>query len=147
MIVGDLYMLNMPASMTRTALYDHLKTVTTIRGTLYFKDNLYLSAMTFLSNLVSLNGAVYSNNPQLIDARLFSLQRLNGNVTVDGCDRLCPARYTAVGTAVDDRGCANPELLYFLHIDGPATRSDAGVVGGIMQKVLRNVTGGTVWCF
>ena len=139
-------MLNMPASMTRTALYAHLKTVTTIRGTLYFKDNLYLSAMTFLSNLVSLNGAVYSNNPQLVDARLFALQRLNGNVTVDGCDRLCPARYTAVGTVVDERGCANPELLYFLHIEGPATKSDVGAIGSIMRSALQNVTGG-VSCF
>jgi hypothetical protein len=145
-IVGDLYMLNMPASMTRTALYTHLKTVTTIRGTLYFKDNLYLSAMTFLSNVVSLNGAVYSNNPQLVDARLFALQQLHGNVTVDGCDRLCPARYTAVGTAVDERGCANPELLYYLHIDGPATKSDVGAIGSIMRSALQNVTDGTVSC-
>ena len=143
-IVGDLYMLNMPASMTRTALYAHLKTVTTIRGTLYFKDNLYLSAMTFLSNVVSLNGAVYSNNPQLVDARLFALQQLNGNVTVDGCDRLCPARYTSLRTAVDERGCANPELRYVLQIKGPATKSGVAVVGSIMRSALQNVTGGAV---
>ena len=143
-IVGDLYMLNMPALMTRSLLQSHLKTVTTIRGTLHFKDNLYLSSMTFLSNVVSLNGAVYSNNPQLIDARLFSLQQLNGNVTVEGCDRLCPARYTSLRTAVDERGCANPELRYFLQIKGTATKSDVGVVGNIMQSALQNVTGGAV---
>ena len=137
-------MLDMPASMTRTVLYEHLKTVTVIRGTLYFKDNLYLSAMTFLSNVVSLNGAVYGNNPQLVDARLFALQRLNGNVTVEGCDRLCPARYTAVGANVDDQGCANPELRYFVHIDGPVARRDAGVIGSILQSALHNVTGGVV---
>ena len=141
-------MLNMPASMTRAVLYAHLKTVTTIRGMLIFKDNLYLSAMTFLSNVVSLNGAVYSNNPQLADARLFSLRRLNGKVSVDGCDRLCPAQYTAVGTAVgravDDQGCAKPELRYFLHIAGTVTKSDLDVVGSIMQAVLRNATGNMV---
>ena len=139
-------MLNMPASMTRTSLFQNLKTVTTIRGTLYFKDNLYLSAMTFLSNVVSLNGAVYSNNPQLVDARLFALQRLNGNVTVDGCDRLCPARYTAVGTAVDDRGCANPELRYYLHIDGPAMKADIEAIGSIMRSAMQNVTNAMVSC-
>ena len=148
-IVGDLYMLNMPASMTRSLLQTHLKTVTAIRGTLHFKDNLYLSAMTFLSNVVSLNGAVYSNNPQLIDARLFSLQQLNGNVTVEGCNRLCPARYTSLRTAVDERGCANPELRYFLHIEGSATKNNVDVVGSIMRSALQNVTGGAVrvWVF
>ena len=125
-------------------MFEHLKTVTTIRGRLFFNDNMHLSAMTFLSNVVSLNGAVYSNNPQLVDARLISLQHLNGNVTAEGCDRLCPARYTAMGIAVGDAGCANPELRYFLHVDGPVTKSDVGVVGAIMQHVLRNVTGGKV---
>ena len=143
-IVGDLYMLSIPASISESALFEHLKTVTTIRGCLFFNDNLYLSAMTFLSNIVSLNGAVYRNNPQLIDARLSSLHRLNGNVTVEGCDRLCPARYTAVGMAVDEAGCVNPELRYFLHIEGPAAKSEIGVVGTIMQNVLRNVTNGGV---
>ncbi len=146
-IVGDLYILNLPASMTRSILLSHLKTVQTIRGALIFKDNLYLSSMTFLSNLVSLNGAVYFNNPQLIDARLFSLKSLSGNVTVEGCDRLCPARYTAVGTAVDQSGCANPQLEYFLHIEGPITAKDLPAISGIMATVVRNVTGGTVCSF
>jgi hypothetical protein len=103
--------------------------------------------MTFLSNLVSLNGAVYINNPQLIDARLFSLKTMSGNVTVEGCDRLCPARYTAVGTAVDQSGCVNPQLEYFLHIDGPVTANDLSTVGGIMATVVRNATGGVVCLF
>ncbi len=143
-IIGDLYILNLPASMTRTILLAHLKTVQTIRGALFFKDNLYLSAMTFLSNLVNLKGAVYINNPQLIDARLFSLKTMNGNVTVEGCDRLCPARYTAVGTVVDQSGCANPQLEYFLHIEGPVTANDLSTISGIMATVVRNTTGGVV---
>ena len=137
-------MLGIPASISELALFEHLKAVTTIRGRLFFNDNLHLSAMTFLSNVVSMNGAVYSNNPQLVDARLLSLQHLNGNVTVEGCDRLCPARYTAMGMADDDAGCVNPELRYFLRVEGSAMKSEIGVVGAIMQSVLRNVTGGKV---
>ena len=145
MVVGDLYILNIPASFTKAVLTQYLNALTTIRGTLHVRDNTYLSAMTFLSNVVSLSGAVYSNNPQMVDARLFSLHRLTGNVTVDGCDRLCPERYTTtVGAAVDERGCANLTMQYFVHVEGAATKNNVGIVGLIMRSVVQAVSGGMV---
>ena len=51
-VVGDLYILNLPITITRTMLFNNLKNILYIRGGLYFKDNLYLTAMTFMSNLV-----------------------------------------------------------------------------------------------
>ena len=148
MIVGDLYIINLGPTVTRTALLGYLKTVNEIRGYLHFKDNAYLSAMTFFSNLVGLHGAVYSNNPALIDTRMFSLSSLPYGVTVVGCDRLCPARYTATaGTIVDDSQCTNPQLEYFLNIEGPEVASDLELLNSVMQRVVRNVTNGVVCAY
>ena len=147
-IVGDLYIINLGPTVTRTALLGYLKTVNEIRGYLHFRDNAYLSAMTFFSNLVRLYGAVYSNNPALIDTRMFSLSSLPYGVTVVGCDRLCPARYTATaGTVTDDSQCTNPQLEYFLKIEGPAVASDLELLNSVMQRVVRNVTNGVVCAY
>ena len=144
-IVGDLYIINLGPTITRTALLGYLKNVKEIRGYLHFKDNADLSAMTFLSNLVRLYGAVYSNNPALIDTRMFSLSSLPYGVTVVGCDRLCPARYTTTaGTVTDDSQCTNPQLEYFLNIAGSAVASDLELLNAVMQRVVRNVTNGVV---
>jgi hypothetical protein len=143
-IVGDLYIMNLPVAVTRTVLFKHLKDIRHIHGVLHFKDNHYLSAMTFLSNVVSIYGAVYTNNPGLLDARLFSLTSLRDGVSVEGCDRLCPARFTAVGSTTDDSECPNPQLEYFMHVEGSMTASDLGVLSSVMARVVRNVTIGEV---
>ena len=57
-VVGDLYIMNLDATVTRTLLYGQLSTIKTVRGVLHFKDNAFLSAMTFMSNLESLGGSV-----------------------------------------------------------------------------------------
>ena len=134
-IVGDLYMQNMPTSVTKKLLFDTLQTVQFIKGKLYFIGNRYISAMTFFSNLIGLYGAHYSNNADLVDARMPSLQQLKGSVTVEGCDRLCPARYTAVGLS-DDAVCPNPIMEYYFGIQGDATVDSLPLVSSILQRVI-----------
>jgi hypothetical protein len=51
-ITGDLYIQDLPTSVTKKLLFDSLQTVRYVRGDLYFLDNPFISAMTFFSNLV-----------------------------------------------------------------------------------------------
>ena len=140
-VVGDLYIQSLAASVTKKLLLNNLQGVRYINGNLHFKDNQYISAMTFFSNLVGLYGAFYSNNAELVDARMPGLQgSIRNGVSVEGCDRLCPARYTAVGTVGDDSGCTDPLMKYFLNIVGTATVNDLALLSRIMARVVVNVT-------
>jgi hypothetical protein len=144
-IVGDLYITNLPSAVIRRTLVDSLGTIKTIRGVLYFQDNHYISAMTFLQNLVSVRGISYKNNQILVDARMPSLRELTGPVTVEGCYRLCPGRYSVVvGTIVSDVGCTNPELDYFYYVVGNAKRADLDVLGVLTHRIAQNVTNNEV---
>jgi hypothetical protein len=145
-IDGDLYITGLAVTVTKKVLFDNLKTVRSIRGVLYFHDNHYMSAMTFFSGLVEVHGISYQNNPTLVDARMPSLHDLKGEVVVDGCDRLCPARYTVVGASPDDSGCTNPLLEYSFHVVGDAQRHDLDVLGDLMVRVAQHVTDNEV-CF
>lgn len=144
-IVGDLYIVNTPASISIGVLTENLFSVERIRGTLYVKDNLYRTAMNFLPSLVSVAGVVYIDNPSLIDARIPSLESIEGGVSVVGCSRLCPARYTRAGVStVDDTGCTNQDVKYFASVVGSFAMSDVGLLGGIFTRILRNATEGKV---
>jgi hypothetical protein len=143
-ITGDLYIQDLPTSVTKKLLFDSLQTVRHIRGDLYFLDNPFISAMTFFSNLEGLHGAHYSNNAQLVDARMPSLEQLSGAVTVEGCDRLCPARYTTVGTVAEDDACPNPTIEYYFEIKGDASGDMIWVIRNAFARLLTNVTDGEV---
>jgi hypothetical protein len=92
-VVGDLYILNLPFEVTRTLLLDALKSIKVIRGTLHFENNIFSASMIFFDNLVEVQRIVLVNNPQLIDARFKSLRLLHGGVSVEGSPQLCPERY------------------------------------------------------
>ena len=62
------------------------------------------------------------------------------SLAASGCDRLCPARYTAVGTVGDDSGCTDPSMNYFLITVGTATVDDLALLSRIMARVVFNVT-------
>ena len=143
-VVGDVYLQNLPGSVTKSILFDNLKTVQYIRGMLFVKNNPVLSAMTAFSNLIGVTAVVYSNNPALVDARIPSLEHLTNGVVVEGCDRLCPSRYTTVGSASDDSGCANPVLEYFFYIAGDANSDSLPLLESITYRVMKNVTSGVV---
>ena len=145
-ISGDLYMQNIPVDVTRSILTSSLSTVKIIKGDLHFKDNEHLTSLVFLHNLVSVNNISLSNNPQLIDAKLASLQSMNGELSVEGCPWLCPARFTVIsgGPAVDDSGCSNVALTYYFHVDGPVLNSNLAVLGGVVSRVVSGLIGNNV---
>ena len=139
-VVGDLYISNLDSTLIRVVLFNNLQGIRTIRGSLYFVDNVFLTAMTFFSKLMSVTSIRYLNNPRLVDARMPSLTSLPEGVSVIGCDRLCPARYTAIGAAPDDSGCPNVIFRYHLHVAGPMQVSDVAHVVSVMDRTFRNVT-------
>ena len=97
-IHGDLFVTNIPSSVLEVLLLDLFSDVRVIRGNIYVNNNLFLTSLSFLGNLTSVNGISLLNNPNLVDASLPSLTSLNGDVTVKGCFRLCPARYPRLST-------------------------------------------------
>jgi hypothetical protein len=147
-VVGDLYISNLESSIIRAVLFSNLQGIRSIRGSLYFDNNPYLTAMTFFSKLESVTSVRYLNNPRLVDARMPSLTSLPGSLSVTGCDRLCTARYTAVGAGPDDSGCPDVSLYYYLHVDGLMQVSDVATIVAVMDRTLRNVTQNQVgMCF
>ena len=110
------------------------------------KDNAYVSALTFFSNLIGIYGATFINMPILVDARMPSLKQLRDGVTVEGCDRLCPARYTTIGVSPDDSGCTNPAMEYFLRVVGNFQSNDMLLLADVMARVVVSKTNGLV-CF
>ena len=147
-VVGDLYISDLDSSIIRSTLFSNLQGIRSIRGSLYFDNNPFLTAMTFFSKLESVTSIRYLNNPRLVDARMPSLISLPGGVSVIGCDRLCPVRYTAVGAGPDDSGCPDVSMFYHLHVDGPMQVSDVATIVAVMDRILRNVTQNKVcWYF
>ena len=146
-VVGDLYIADLPQSITRGVLLGNLGSIQYVRGDVYFRDNQFIVSMVFLDNLVGVRNIHLENNAELVDARMVGLVQLLGNVTVDGCDRLCPARY-AHGTSsllagTSQAGCANATLNYFLWVQGTFNPTTAvPLLGSLMACVLRNVTDG-----
>ena len=108
------------------------------------KDNVYITAMTFMSNLLGLYGAYYENNPALVDARLPSLIELRDGVTVDGCDRLCPARYTVLGASPSDAGCPTRRMEYYFWVTGAARVSDLPLLAEPFRRLVTNLTNNVV---
>jgi hypothetical protein len=135
-IDGDLYIMGLAVTVTKKLLFDNLKTVRSIRGVLHFHDNHHISAMSFFSELTEVHGISYQSNPILVDGRMPSLAVLRGDVVVEGCDRLCPARYTIVGDSPDDSECTNPLLEYSFRVVGDARREDLEVLGNLTARVL-----------
>ena len=144
-VVGDLYIMNLPLIVTKKLLLLNLQDVQYIRGTLYVENNEFLTAMTFFSHLLGVEGIYYGNMPVLVDARMPSLMKLNGNVTVIGCGRLCPARYSVVGPSPNQAGCSNATVNWYLYVVGDATASAVvHVLLNVSSKVFLNVTDGMV---
>jgi len=139
-VIGDLYIMGLPVTVTKKVLFDNLNTIQYIRGDLYMKDNAYMPAMTFFSGLLGVYGIHYENNIILSDARMPSLIQLRGPVTVDGCDRLCPSRYTSLNSAADDPSCTNALVDVYLYLSGNFKMSDLPLIGMTLSSIVQNVT-------
>ena len=109
------------------------------------ENNPFLNAMSILGSLVAVESISYLNMPILVDARMPGLQQLPGNVSVVGCDRLCPARYTVVGPSPNQAGCSNSTVNWYLHIDGTATANDLHALENVTSRAVFNATNGEVW--
>ena len=144
-VAGDLYIIDLPTSVAKAALFDYLKTVRVIQGHLYIMHNAHLPAMTFLSELVRVDGITYLNNPILVDAHLPSLENHDIPIAVEGCPRLCPARYTdKTYSGLDESECADTGVKFFLHVVGNASVEAIDLLGAVMARVVRNTTQGEV---
>jgi hypothetical protein len=140
-IVGDLFISFLPRSIYRAVLAAAIGSVQEIRGVLYVTNNPYLTAMTFFSRMTALKGVQYFNNPSLVDARLFALERLDTPAFVKGCDRLCPAQYTRLGLAASSEPCSNQSLRFPFFLPGQFQLSDIeGPFLSIMRRVIDQLT-------
>ena len=143
-VSGDLYIMGLPSSISKGTLLANLQAITAINGVLHFQDNLFLTSLLFFKNLVSLEGGYYNNNPQLVDARLPSLQTLSGDVEVYGSPRLCPARQTKVGYGGDDSGCTNLDEVFFYDVQGSITIADLPLFANVITRVMSSISNGQV---
>jgi hypothetical protein len=145
-LVGDVYISNLPTTINEDVLFSSLQSVQEIRGGLYVKDNLYLTSLSCMRNVRRISGGVYYvNNPNLVDTRMPLLGKLGGAVVVDGCDRMCGARYTTAVAVPDDPTCTNLKRLGFFHFNGP--RIPANVVAltaNVTAIALRSISNGIV---
>ena len=99
--------MNLDESVDEDLLFDSLKTIQLMRGSLVIKDNPYLASLYFLRNVVSIGNLTLLNNPNLVDARLSSVVSI-GSVNVLGSNRLCPARYpSTMNLVTNQRECVN----------------------------------------
>ena len=145
--MGDLYIINLPIAISRTTLFNNLLNVQYIRGSLYFLNNVFLTALTFFSNLKGVYGVYLENNPLLVDARFPALAMpfLYPNY-VDGCNRLCPQRYPAFGPAVDDTGCPTRQMEYYYWVQGDATPSTLATLAAVHANMITSFIGSNDVC-
>ena len=128
-IVGDLFITNLPGSVGAGLIRASFSKVRQIRGMLYIVNNAQLPSSNVFSSLTTVDGIRLHNNPALYDARIPTLKQIKANsVSVFGCDRLCPARYPSTQIVVDQGGCANSTLKYFVHVDGDITAEDVDLL-------------------
>ena len=145
-ISGDLYIINLPATITDSVLLENLQGITAINGALHLQGNLFVTSLQFFRNLAVLQGGYYySNNPQLVDARMPGLQTLGAEAVVEGCDRLCPARYTKLGSSGHDGDCAKLNEEFFYNIQGSVTIADLPVFVDVITRMMTSISNGQVW--
>ena len=146
-VAGDLYIMSLAYAIRKAVLFLHLKTVWEIRGSVFILNNQFRTALTFFQNLLTVNNIYLLNNPALLDARFAGLVTLTGNVTVIGCDRLCPERYPSLSMSTNQSECADPYLQHFFSIVGPATAGDVPLIAQLLTAAFLNTTGaGNVCC-
>jgi hypothetical protein len=144
-VAGDLYVVNLPFSITLAVLIEHLYTIQYLRGWLYVKDSPWLTSLLPFRSLLGMQGVSLSNMANLVDARIPGLQQLPNAVHVEHCNRLCPARYTAVGASQDNSDCPHLELNLFIHVEGVLPVGLAlRAWQGLITSAFQNISGNTV---
>ena len=140
-ISGDLYIIELPNDVLKDVLLDSLKTVRVIQGHLYVMHNEHLTAMTFFNDIDRVDGITFIDNPVLLNAHMHGLDNFDIPIVVEGCPRLCPARYTdKTESGEDESMCADPVIRLFLRVEGGATEEQLNVLGDLMTRVVRSTT-------
>ena len=81
-----------------------------------------------------------------MDAHLPLLESHDIPIAVEGCPRLCPARYTdKTYSGLDESECADTGVKFFLNVVGNASVEAIDLLGAMMARVVRNTTQGEVW--
>ncbi len=147
-IVGDLHISELPIDLGEFELSQGFQGVSSIRGFIYVSNNPYLTSLSFLSQVVSVSGVTLFNNPNMVDARLPSLFRLSEAFTAEGCDRLCPQRYTSAIIGADESFCANLTVSVALSYLGDSNANAASLAYDLFAKILSEISNAMVnFCF
>jgi hypothetical protein len=121
-VIGDIYIRDLPFDVTEDVLYDHLRTLTRLDGTLSVINNAFLTSLAFFRHLVQVKSIVIVDNPQLVDARLPSLVDEPSMLNIDRNSRLCPLRWPSIPvdplSPDEDDSCAHLKLVYLLALSG-----------------------------
>ena len=143
-IAGDLFITNLPASVNPNLLRSLFSNIKQIRGVLSIVNNPLLGSANVFTSLTDVQGIHLLNNPALFDARITSLKYIASNVTVLGCDRLCPARYPYVGPTGDQSGCTDTAVKYFLHVIGQIEPNNFPLLVSLFNRGILSKTSGVV---
>jgi hypothetical protein len=140
-VAGDLYIMSLPTDVSESALLESLGGLRVIQGHMYIMHNEHLPSVTFLKHLERVDGITYVGNPILIDAHLHGLESYTIPIVVEGCPRLCPARYTdKTESGEDESACPNTKIRFYLHVAGDAAEDELDVLGDVLVRVMHNTT-------
>jgi hypothetical protein len=143
-ILGDLHLYSLPTTLTYAVLLLHLGLIEEIRGALIFRHNEYLPRITFLKKLHHVEGIEIVDMPVLADAQIPSLKYIGRGTHIEGCFRLCPARYPSLQYTSDDTDC--PSFLYefYSFLSGSVHEEQLFVFNSLISQMVFQLTGEAV---
>ena len=118
-LVGNLYITDLPAEVTEDVLFEVLSPITAIHGEVHVENNPFLTSLSALVNVQEIHDMYLTNNPNLVDSRMPSLQSLRYNsAIVFSCPNLCPDRYTSLVYNTNSSGCHNLQIQAYYRFVG-----------------------------
>lgn len=143
-IIGTVVITNLPVEVTEDILFDHLGSVKQIHGEVHVSNNQFLTSLSFMASVQSVHALHVSNNPNMVDARLPSLQTIESSIViVSQCANLCAARYPGLAESRNDSGCANLQIGTYYRFFGSGIEYIDAIKGAFTSK-LTSITNGTV---
>ena len=144
LISGDVYITDLDSTVNEDRLFDNLQMVKFLRGGLVIKDNPYLTSLSFLQNIVSVENVTLFNNPSLVDARLPSATHIK-SFSVQGSNQLCAARYAILqNPQLSQSDCASLQRFAYVAIYTPVTPRTLDLLGAIVDNALLLLSNNTV---
>jgi hypothetical protein len=112
-ILGTLYISGVP-QLPAIYLFKAFANVTTIHGDLVLTNNEGMISLDFFAKLMNVGNIRISGNPNLVDARIFSLAN-HGDTVIENNRLLCPNRETGTQIA-SEVGCNNVDVFQYLRL-------------------------------